>query len=257
MAWEKSINPSLRPPGDSRMNGGFQFDYNRRFVREIHSRRRGRSSGCAADTRRVQAGTIVEMIAFLRGKLLSKTPNRAIVECGGVGYDATISVATFTALPGEGAEARLHIYTHVREDQIALFGFTEPAEKRMFEKLLTITGIGPKLAITVLSGIDAGRLVTAIRASDHATLTRIPGIGKKTAERVVLELKDKMEDMAVAPLAGGVELGAAGDDALSALVNLGYARPVAQRAIEAAIAKTPAAAKDFEALFRAAMAAIR
>ena len=100
--------------------------------------------------------------------LLVKTPNRAIVECGGVGYDATISVATFTSLPAEGAEARLHIYTHVREDQIALFGFAEPNEKRMFEKLLTISGIGPKLAITVLSGIDTDRLVTAIRAGDHA-----------------------------------------------------------------------------------------
>ena len=197
------------------------------------------------------------MIAFLRGKLLSKTPNRAIVDCGGVGYDATISVATFTALPAEGLEARLHIYTHVREDQIALFGFAEMQEKWLFEKLLTISGIGPKLAITVLSGIDSGRLVAAIRASDHATLTRIPGIGKKTAERVVLELKDKMEDMAVAPATGGVQLGVAGDDALSALVNLGYSRPIAQRAIEAAIAKDAAVAEDFEGLFRAAMAAIR
>jgi Holliday junction DNA helicase RuvA len=196
------------------------------------------------------------MIAFLRGRLLSKSPNRAIVECGGVGYDITISIATFTSLPPEGAEARLHIYTHVREDQIALFGFAEPAEKRLFEKLLTITGIGPKLAITVLSGIDAARLVTAIRASDHATLTRIPGIGKKTAERVVLELKDKLDDMAVAPSAAS-SIGPAGDDALSALVNLGYARPVAQRAIEAAIAKQPGAAQDFEVLVRAAMAAIR
>jgi len=203
------------------------------------------------------AGTIGEMIAFLRGKLLSKTPNRAIVECAGVGYDATVSVATFSALPAEGAEARLYIYTHVREDQIALFGFAEAAEKRMFEKLLTITGIGPRLAITVLSGIDTARLVAAIRASDHATLTRIPGIGKKTAERVVLELKDKMEEMAVAPVVGGVQLGAAGDDALSALVNLGYARPVAQRAIEAALAKQPGVAGDFDGLFRAAMAAIR
>jgi Holliday junction DNA helicase RuvA len=204
------------------------------------------------------------MIAFLRGKLLAKSPNQAIVECGGVGYDATISVATFSALPAEGAEARLHIYTHVREDQIALFGFAEMQEKRLFERLLTISGIGPKLAITVLSGIDTARLVTAIRASDHATLTRIPGIGKKTAERVVLELKDKMEDMAVTPEVGGVRAGAgagsygqAGDDALSALVNLGYARPVAQRAIEAAIARDAGVAEDFEGLFRAAMAAIR
>jgi Holliday junction DNA helicase RuvA len=197
------------------------------------------------------------MIAFLRGRLFSKSPNQAIVECGGVGYDVTISVATFTSLPPEGAEARLHIYTHVREDQLALFGFAEPEEKRLFEKLLTISGIGPKLAITVLSGIDAARLVTAIRSSDHATLTRIPGIGKKTAERVVLELKDKLDDMAVAPSAAAAAYGPAGDDALSALVNLGYARPIAQRAIETAIAKQPAAAEDFEVLFRAAMAAIR
>jgi Holliday junction DNA helicase RuvA len=197
------------------------------------------------------------MIAFLRGRLFSKSPNQAIVECGGVGYDATISVATFTALPPEGAEARLYIYTHVREDALALFGFAEPQEKRLFEKLLTISGIGPKLAITVLSGIDSGRLVTAIRAGDHATLTRVPGIGKKTAERVVLELKDKLDDMAVAPATASAHYGPAGDDALSALTNLGYARPIAQKAIETAIAKDPATANDFELLFRAALAAIR
>jgi Holliday junction DNA helicase RuvA len=198
------------------------------------------------------------MIAHLRGRLLSKTPNQAIVECSGVGYDVTISVATFTSLPAEGAEASLHIHTHVREDQIALFGFSETQEKRLFEKLLTISGIGPKLAITVLSGIAADRLVTAIRSSDHATLTRIPGIGKKTAERVVLELKDKLDDMAVPVTASsGPHHGPAGDDALSALVNLGYPRPVAQKAIETAIAKDSTAAQDFETLFRAAMAAIR
>jgi Holliday junction DNA helicase RuvA len=199
------------------------------------------------------------MIAHLRGRLLSKTPNQAIVECAGVGYDVTISVATFSALPAEGAEAALYIHTHVREDQLALFGFAETQEKRLFEKLLTISGIGPKLAITVLSGIDSSRLVTAIRAGDHATLTRIPGIGKKTAERVVLELKDKLDELATAiPATGGaVHHGPAGDDALSALVNLGYARPVAQKAIETAVNKDPAAAHDFETLFRAAMANIR
>lgn len=198
------------------------------------------------------------MIAHLRGRLLSKTPNQAIVECAGVGYEVTISVATFTALPAESAEAALHIHTHVREDQIALFGFSETQEKRLFEKLLTISGIGPKLAITVLSGIAADRLVAAIRSSDHASLTRIPGIGKKTAERVVLELKDKLDDMAVpAASSEGTHHGPAGDDALSALVNLGYPRPTAQKAIETAIAKDAAVAQDFETLFRAAMAAIR
>ena len=198
------------------------------------------------------------MIAFLRGRLHSKTPNRAIIDCGGVGYDATISVATFTTLPAEGVEARLHIYTHVREDQIALFGFAELNEKRLFEKLLTISGIGPKLAITVLSGIDTDRLVTAIRGGDYATLTRIPGIGKKTAERVVLELKDKLDDLATAPATAPVSsMGAAADDALSAMVNLGYARPIAERAIETALSKDPATTHDFEVLFRAAMANIR
>ncbi|GGG65826.1 Holliday junction branch migration protein RuvA [Edaphobacter dinghuensis] len=198
------------------------------------------------------------MIAHLRGRLLSKSPNEAVVDCAGVGYGVTISVATFTSLPVEGAETSLHIYTHVREDQISLFGFAETQEKRLFEKLLTISGIGPKLAITVLSGIAADRLVTAIRSGDHASLTKIPGIGKKTAERVVLELKDKLDDMAV-PVAdaSGVHHGPAGDDVLSALVNLGYPRPIAQKAIETAIGKDAAAAHDFETLFRAAMAAIR
>jgi holliday junction DNA helicase RuvA len=198
------------------------------------------------------------MIAHLRGRLLSKTPNQAIIECAGVGYDITISVATFSALPAENAETALHIHTHVREDQIALFGFSETQEKRLFEKLLTISGIGPKLAITVLSGIAADRLVTAIRSGDHATLTRIPGIGKKTAERVVLELKDKLDDLATSiPTSSGTHHGPAGDDALSALVNLGYPRPIAQKAIETAIAKDPEAAHDFELLFRAAMQSIR
>lgn len=197
------------------------------------------------------------MIASLRGRLILRAPNQAVIDCNGVGYDVTISVATFTALPAEGAEVRLHIHTHVREDQIALFGFAEADEKRLFEKLLTISGIGPKLAITVLSGIDAGRLVTAIRGGDHASLTKIPGIGKKTAERVVLELKDKLDDMAAAPAQATAHFGPAGDDVLSALVNLGYARPIAQKAIETAAARQPDVSNDFEALFRAAMAAIR
>ena len=198
------------------------------------------------------------MIAHLRGLLLSKSPNLIVVECAGVGYEVAISVATFSALPEEGASAALHIYTNVREDQIALFGFAELTEKRLFEKLLTISGIGPKLAITVLSGISAERLVAAIRSGDHATLTRIPGIGKKTAERVVLELKDKLEALAVP--SSGEEMthhGAAGEDAISALVNLGYQRPVAQKAVEAALKREAELASDFEGLFRAAMTAIR
>jgi holliday junction DNA helicase RuvA len=198
------------------------------------------------------------VIAHLRGTILSKTPNSVILDCAGVGYELAISVATFTELGPEGAEARLHVHTHVREDALALFGFAELTEKRLFEKLLTISGIGPKLAITVLSGISAERLVGAIRAGDHATLTKIPGIGKKTAERVVLELKDKLDDMTgIAPqTTAAPSLGAIADDVLSALVNLGYPRPAAQKAVEAA-AKDPAVANDFEKLFRASMSAVR
>ena len=198
------------------------------------------------------------MIAHIRGQILSKAPNAVVVECSGVGYELAISVSTFTELRDVGAEARLHVYTHVREDALQLFGFAELAEKRLFEKLLTISGIGPKLAITVLSGISAERLVGAIRSGDHATLTKIPGIGKKTAERVVLELKDKLDDMVgfVAAADAPVSLGVVADDVLSALVNLGYARPMAQKAVESA-AKDAAVAGDFEKLFRAAMSAVR
>ena len=199
------------------------------------------------------------MIAHLRGQILYKIPNYVVIDCGGVGYELAISVATYTELREVGAEAVLHVHTHVREDALQLFGFHEVTEKRLFEKLLTISGIGPKLAITVLSGISADRLVVAIRSGDHATLTRIPGIGKKTAERVVLELKDKLEDLAgsaSANVSGTPSLGATAEDVLSALVNLGYARPVAQKAVESA-AKDPAVAGDFERLFRASMAAVR
>ena len=196
---------------------------------------------------------------------MEKSPNQAVVECAGVGYDVAISVETFGALPEEGAEASLFVHTHVREDQIALFGFAEVREKRLFEKLLTISGIGPKLAITVLSGIATDRLIGAIRGQDHGTLTKIPGIGKKTAERVVLELKDKLDDLAVAlPETGGRaaaatsgSLGPHGEDAVSALVNLGYPRVSAQRAVEAALEKDAGAGREFEVLFRAAMNAIR
>ena len=200
------------------------------------------------------------MIAHLRGQLLTKSPNQAIIECAGVGYDVAISVATFTSLPEEGKETRLHIYTRVAEDALALFGFFDLREKRLFEKLLTISGIGPKLAITVLSGIDSSRLVTAIRAGDHAALVKIPGIGKKTAERVVLELKDKLDDLAAAPMPASTSPALAGpatEDALSALINLGYPRPIAQKAIESALTRDPAIAPSFELLFRAALATIR
>src|SRR5271155_1646774 len=196
------------------------------------------------------------MIAHLRGKLIHKQPGQAIVEAAGVGYDVTISVPTFTALPKEGAEVSLFIHTQVREDVLALFGFLELGEKRLFERLITVSGVGPKLAVTILSGLNAERTVAAIRAQDHATLTRIPGVGKKLAERLVVELKDKLEDMATAP-ATAVSAGPAAEDVLSALVNLGYQRPAALKAIESAVEKNKAAGASFDELFRAALQLIR
>ena len=196
------------------------------------------------------------MIAHLRGKLIHKEPGQAIVEAAGVGYDVVISVPTFTELPSIGVETSLHIHTQVSEDQIALFGFLEREEKRLFERLITVSGVGPKLAIKILSGLSPERSVQAIRAQDHAQLTRIPGVGKKLAERLVVELKDKLEDFAVAPTPSSVA-GPAVDDVLSALTNLGYQRPAAERAIEQSVAKEKSLAADFDGLFRAALKVIR
>ena len=191
------------------------------------------------------------MIAHLRGRLLSKHPNQAIVEAGGVGYDVTITVPTFSDLPASGSEVALFIHTHVREDALALFGFLRAAEKQLFEKLLQVSGIGPKLAITILSGMPATEMVGSIRSGDVARLTRIPGIGKKTAERMVLELRDKLEAFGEAPapkLATPVE-----EDVLSALVNLGYQRAVAERALAAA---GNGKSGSFDVLFREALSAL-
>src|ERR1700685_2002481 len=141
----------------------------------------------------------------LRGKLIHKQPGQAVVEAAGVGYDVTISVPTFTSLPSVGTEASLHIHTQVSEDQIALFGFLESEEKRLFERLITVSGVGPKLAIKMLSGLSSDRTVQAIRAQDTAQLTRLPGVGQKLAERLVVELKDKLDDFAVAPVQSSVQ----------------------------------------------------
>ncbi len=192
------------------------------------------------------------MIAHLRGKLLAKHPNQAIVETGGVGYDVIISVPTFSALPALGSEVAFHVHTHVREDILAVYGVLQPTEKHLFEKLITVSGIGPKLAITILSGIpDTAQMMAAIRNGDHARLTRIPGIGKKTAERLVLELRDKLPVAGVAetPLAASSPIE---EDVLSALANLGYRQAEAERAI-AQVTKNGKGA-SFDSLFRDALA---
>lgn len=198
------------------------------------------------------------MIARLRGTLVEKHPNLAVVECGGVGYEVIIPVSTFSALPDAGREATLRVHTHVREDAIQLFGFAQAEEKALFEKLIAVSGIGPKLAITVLSGLAATQLVEVIRTGDVQRLVKVPGIGKKTAERIVLELRDKM-DLA-APAAGAargavVLLSPLEEDVISALANLGSQRPAAEAAVRKALSTgTPA---EFEPLFRKALELVR
>ena len=191
------------------------------------------------------------MIAHLRGKLLAKHPNQAVVETAGVGYDVTISVPTFSDLPAIGADVALHIHTHVREDVIALYGFLRPTEKVLFEKLITVSGIGPKLAITILSGMAADEMVGAIRGNDVARLTRIPGIGRKTAERMVLELRDKLPALGTAVAPAALSLNATEEDVLSALLNLGYQRAAAEKAL--AVAAKEGDGKSFDQMFRAAL----
>ena len=197
------------------------------------------------------------MIALLRGTLLEKSPNQAIVDVGGVGYDVTIPVSTFSSLPVAGSEVRLRIHTHVREDAINLFGFASVEEKQVFEKLIGVSGIGPKLAVTVLSGLAAPDLIRAIRNSEIERLVRIPGVGKKTAERMVLELKDKLIAPTVVDGATPEQpaLSEIDRDVLSALLNLGCARPAAEAAVRKA--RTAGTADDFEPVFRRALDFVR
>ena len=192
------------------------------------------------------------MIAHLRGRLISKHPNQAIVEAAGVGYDVTITVPTFSDLPAAGSEVALHIHTHVREDALALYGFLRAEEKQLFEKLITVSGIGPKLAITILSGMATADMVGAIRGNDFARLTKIPGIGRKTAERMCVELRDKLEGFG-APQAV-VTHSAVEEDVISALTNLGYQRALAEKAVERA--EQSAGRENFDAIFRAALAGL-
>jgi Holliday junction DNA helicase RuvA len=193
----------------------------------------------------------VSMIAHLRGKLLTKHPNQAIVETGGVGYDVTISVPTFSDLPAVGGDVSLFVHMHVREDVIALYGFLRPAEKQLFEKLITVSGIGPKLAITILSGMPVDEMTGAIRGNDAARLTRIPGIGRKIAERLVLELRDKLPPPTAGQEVAAPALTAVEEDVLSALQNLGYQRAAAEKALTHAVKAGKAG--SFDALFREAM----
>jgi Holliday junction DNA helicase RuvA len=181
------------------------------------------------------------MIAQLRGRILRKSPQDVVIDVAGVGYRVLIPVSTFYRLNDEGSEASLRIHTHVREDALQLFGFESAAEQALFERLIEVAGVGPRLAVNILSGIEAPELAAALRASDLGRLTRIPGVGKKTAERLVLELRDKMpaaspgEEAARTPSATG----SMKDDLLSALANLGYARGEVEKGVDRALKEEP------------------
>jgi Holliday junction DNA helicase RuvA len=198
------------------------------------------------------------MIAHLRGTLLVKHPNVIVVDVGGVGYEVVIPVSAFSSLPEKGQPVELHIHTHVREDALALFGFLTSADKALFEKLITVSGIGPKLAITTLSGLTGSDLVNAIRTGAIEQLVRIPGVGKKTAERMVLELRDKL-DLAGVPERAAVAtrsaFSATEEDVISALMNFGANRASAEAAVNKARSATES--NDFDALFRRALKLVR
>ena len=172
------------------------------------------------------------MIAQLRGAILRKGPQEVVVDVAGVGYKVAIPVSTFYRLGEPGSEVELRTYTHVREDTLALYGFLTGAEQELFERLISVGGVGPKLAVNILSGIEVPELVAALRTSDVSRLTRVPGVGKKTAERLIVELKDKMpaavpEETPMAPATGRPK-----EDLLSALVNLGYSRGEVERGVD-------------------------
>jgi len=191
------------------------------------------------------------MIAFLRGRLLQKRPNQLILDVNGVGYNVNIPISSFSQLGERGSEAQLFIYTHVREDNLALYGFLTEKEKDLFEKLIGVSGIGPKLAITLLSGLEAEELRSAIRQSDLQKLVRVPGVGRKTAERLALELRDKLGPVSEAELPAPSRLD---QEVISALLNLGCARPAAEMAVQKA--RATGVREEFEPLFRAALAIV-
>ena len=198
------------------------------------------------------------MIAHLRGTLLEKHPNQLIVEVGGVGYDVMIPVSAYSSLPETGSEVRLHIHTHVREDALVLFGFVSTADKMLFEKLITVSGIGPKLAITALGGLTAPDLAAAIKGGTLEQLTKIPGVGKKTAERMILELRDKLDLLpgivrAASPVKSAFN--ETEEDVISALANFGASRASSEAALIKARSET--ASNDFDALFRRALQLVR
>jgi len=190
------------------------------------------------------------MIGSLRGKLIEKRPNQVLIDVGGVGYQVQVPLSTFAALGPLHGESTLLIHTHVREDQLALYGFLTAREKQCFEMLISASGVGPALALKILSGMGIEQLVPAIRKGDLAELVRIPGVGKKTAERIVVELRDKVSAVEVETAAKPMTKSQVETDVASALINLGFEGRAVEGAIEKARAK---AGKDFDELLRASL----
>jgi Holliday junction DNA helicase RuvA len=194
------------------------------------------------------------MIAFLRGRVLEKHPNRVVIDVGGVGYDVSVPLSTFYTAGDPGVEIALRVHTHVREDQLALFGFATGLELAAFERLIAVSGIGPRLALSVLSGIEARDLIGAIQRGDVARLTRIPGVGKKTAERMVVELRDRLPKALEAAdmVASIAPQDALRDDLISALTNLGYHRQAVDKVLDKVLNPTESA-PAFEVALRSAL----
>jgi Holliday junction DNA helicase RuvA len=193
------------------------------------------------------------VIAHLRGRIFEKQPNRIVVDVNGVGYDVFVPLSTFYVAGDTGAEIALRTHTHVREDALTLYGFATPLELELFERLIAVSGIGPKVALAVLSGIEPAELVRAIEQGNVARLTAIPGVGKKTSERLVMELKDRLPQIkhALSPPSASTEVPLVRDDVLSALLNLGYHRPLAEKAVDGAVKAIPAG--DFEQTLKHAL----
>ncbi len=191
------------------------------------------------------------MIARITGTLVEKHVQRLIVDVRGVGYEVLVPLSTMYAVGDAGTEVTLRIHTHVREDALQLFGFLTPLEQTLFERLITVSGIGPKLALSVLSGIETNDLVQAIRSGDVARLTRTPGVGRKTAERIVVDLKDRLEDAAVGATDEVTPGGSVRDDLLSALQNLGYQRNAVEKKVDKVLQDEATA--EFEAALRAVL----
>lgn len=195
------------------------------------------------------------MIALLRGRVAEKQAGKVVLDIGGVGYEVAIPVETYSRIGNVGEEVSLHVHTHMRENTLALFGFHNRRDKDLFEKFLEVSGVGPRLALTLLSGLPSAELMTAIRTEDSKKLIRIPGVGKKTGERIVLELKDKLGAFEGASESADEGAAAVEEDVISVLINLGCSADAARKGVRRA--RENGAPAEFESLFRLAMESVK